>query len=338
MTESCLQSMDKAPCCYRHPTKAAEQTIDGIPMCSDCLVQEAQRKKSSVRKAVKTRRSNQANRRLQGNPNSYSEWQAAFQKQLNEKRNQHIRQLLERNEIGVHSDELRGRLYQYCTGVPTTEKATAHLRGIATRTAQKLRAAAGELAKIRGDENLLSRWHSYVLDEIARRPEISSKAGEWQIPEWRGQRGRLEPECLRDEAHDLSALAAALSSINKSVVKQGDGQLAPILVYLSLYLEKLLPVGSAHESLAQLVNIGLAAAGKRASIKSNLLRKQVREYKARHPITVHQLQLRARVLIEGTDILLDPATRAYTYDSEPVVLPNGKHSLLPMCAVLPALP
>ncbi|MBZ5721175.1 MAG: hypothetical protein LAO03_12420 [Acidobacteriia bacterium] len=185
----------------------------------------------------------------------------------------------------------------------------------------------------------MSRWHSYVLDQIVLKPGTASKAGEWLLPEWRnGQRRPLEPEQLEDEAHDLTALATALASINKALAKLGDGAVAPVLVYLDLYLKTLFQTATTVPLLVKLLNAGLAASGVRLRVTPQTLWKRLRDYRRQHKITVHQLQLRVRIMIEGPGCLTAPGVRAYTFDSEPLDLPTGAHTFAPRCPALPPLP
>ncbi len=224
--------------CERHPRLPAERTISGIPMCSQCVILETGNgRQNSAKKSVARRRRNQS---LRSSPiQDYSQWEAFFLAELQKRKYRGISEILHRNDVAPHVGELFSRVFQHCTASRDASEKTATLRTAAKKAATSLQRAARELQPVRDLAAVQAQWYSYVLDSIVRNPSTASKAGRWMLPNSRDRRSRIEPEELEDEAHDLTALVTALASINKSVVKQGDGHGAPVLVYLHLYLEKL---------------------------------------------------------------------------------------------------
>jgi hypothetical protein len=327
--------------CYRHPKRRAIREIQGISLCSECVTEFANTKKRNVRKAVATRRRNAARRSQTGIVAEYESWETAFQQELAKKQNLGVAQVLQRENVQPHMPELFGRLFQYCHPADAPRHRIAEFRSALLKGTKDLSHSAELLRGLRPFDDLFPFLHSYVLDQLVLKPEIASKAGEWISaelrPMWNSPRHRLEPERLDDEAHDMTSFAMALKFLNKSLMKQGDGLAAPILIYIERYLRVLLDTTNSSSLLAKMLNSGFAVSGSAFRMKPSLLQKRLRDYRNQHPVTLHQLHLRVRLMIEGPQVLEEPGVRVYTLDSESVMLPNGKCSFLPRIALLPPL-
>ena len=329
--------------CERHPKLPAERKISGIPMCSECLSLETAARRESSRKGVTRRERNRA-LRSRAALQVYSRWEAAFRLELRKKVYRGITQIFARPEIAPHLEELCGRIFQYCTTPIASQPPAAHLRQASAKAANTLRRAAQYLRAVRDLRDVESKWQSYVLDQYALQSDMRAKAGELLRSERRtSPQTRLEPEQLEHEAHNLRALATALASATKSLARQGDGIVAPILVYLDLYLKSLLPTSKSVPVLVKLLNAGFAASALQFRLKLPTLRKRLRDYQRQHEITVYQLRLRVRVMTEGPEILGDADVHesqvpAFTYEAEHLKLPTGKFTIAPRCPALPPSP
>lgn len=327
------------PFCDRHPNRSAVRQIVGVSLCSKCVDDYVSSRKKQFRKAIATRRQNAAARSQAGTVGDYGLWQHALWLELAKRQNSGVLQILQRSDVVAHVPELLGRIYQYCCPPIVLDNRIATFRAALLRAARTLLQDAASLRELRQFDGLLPLLSSYVLDQIALKANIASKAGEWIIPELRpvrnAARDRLEPERLEDEARDMTSFASALKFLNNSLLRQGDGLAAPILAYLDVYLKTLLAHKSPSTLLLKLVNAGLAASGSRVHIKPPVLQKRLRDYQKQHPITLQQLKLRARLMIEGPRVV---GVQSFTTDSEHVRLPNGNYALLPRVTLLPPLP